>query len=267
MTLVLIWKNQSDIVVIADTLFRANGKPGLEIGPKIFSVPIRLKTFDRESEPQICSDMGFAFAGHTAAGQVTHAIATAGLQNLVGKKGSRPPSVEDVAKFYSRCAAYVVSEMRRHTLSSVYLFEGVVFGWQTDQSVAFSFDVRIDDQGDPICSVEPMDFEKFGLYAIGQGHENVQHYIHCAAAGGHKASPFDALMAVIADVAVPAVGGRIQAAVANSAGVELKPILRVSANGLAQGGFMGADQSLLGAVGDLMPLGNAPIIFTEGSSF
>jgi len=127
--------------------------------------------------------MGFAFAGHTAAGQVTHAIASAGMMNLAGKDASVCPSVADTAAFYSRCAAYVVGEMLRHHESVRFLFEGVVFGWEGEAAVAYSFEIEIEN-AQPVSAVALIDFAKHGLDAIGEGHEKVQGFIDASWANG-----------------------------------------------------------------------------------
>ena len=67
---------------------------------------------------------------------------------------------------------------------------------------------------------------------------------------GKLASPYDALLSVIADKTIPTVGGNIQAAVAGQKGVELKSVLPVDETGMAQGGFMDADMGRLGSVGE-----------------
>ena len=192
MTLVLFWRDNANIVVIADTLFRANGQNALEVGPKIFAVPVRLKAFSSNAPAFICPDMGFAFAGHTAAGQVTHAIASASLANLAGREEAAPPTVADVAHFYGRCAAYVVGEMLRNHESVRFLFEGIIFGWEGDAAIAYSFEVKI-EHGRSFSTVEHVDFAKHGLYAIGQGDEKIQAFIYQSCANGIKASPYDAL--------------------------------------------------------------------------
>ena len=265
MTLVLLWRNGPKLTVVADTLFRANGRDALEVGPKIFPVPVRIRTFGSDAPPNVYPDMGFAFAGHTAAGQVTHALASAGMLNLAGNEGVSPPSVADAAAFYARCASYVVGEMLRHHESAQFLFEGVVFGWEGDAAVAHSFEISIENAR-PISTVEHMDFSKHGLYAMGQGQQKIQAFIDASWAGGVKASPFDALRSVIDDPDVPSVGGGIQGAVADFNGVALKPIIRVDQSGLGRGGFMGAEMNELGLVGELVPLGVEPIIRVEEQS-
>ncbi|MEP4959862.1 MAG: hypothetical protein ABJU19_11180 [Roseobacter sp.] len=207
--------------------------------------------------------MGFAFAGFTSAGQATHAIASAGLQNLAGPVGSACPSVEEVARYYSRCGTYVVDEMRRHFASDKYRFEGVVFGWQSDQAVAYTFELGINSDGNAASHLTHLDFNKHGLYAIGQGHERVQDFIDKSGSTGKQASPYDALLSVIADKTIPTVGGGIQAAVAGRKGVELKSVLLVDETGMAQGGFMGADMGRLGSVGDLTPINIEPVVLAR----
>lgn len=263
MTLILIWKNKSDIIVIADTSFSEKGRPGMQLGPKIFSVPMRATIFGSDSPAQTCSNMGFAFAGFTAAGQFTHAIASAGLQNLVGSEESALPTVEDVAAFYSRCAVIVVNEIRSRYAPADYTFEGVVFGWQSNEAVAYTFDVGIDSECSAVSNITPLDFAEYGMYAIGQGHEKIQEFIEKTAAEGRQASPYDALRSVIKDEEITAVGGDMQAAVAGSEGVELKPVLYVDETGLAEGGFMGVDLSELGTVGDFVPLSMRPVVLTK----
>lgn len=260
MTLVLLWKNGSDVVVIADTLFRSGGRNALEVGPKIFSIPVRIEAYGDHEEPaRHCLDMGFAFAGHTAAGQVTHAIASAGLRNLTGPSGSSAPSVAAVSDYYARCAVQVVGEIRKFFPSDKCLFEGVVFGWENEGAVAYSFEIGVDAEGEATSKSEPMDFKRFGLYGLGQGVAEVQDFIDRSWAAGRKASPYEALEAIIEDEHVPGVGGSIQAATVSVRGVELKPVLWIDNGGLAKGGYMGIDQDRLGTVGDLLPLSMRPV--------
>lgn len=260
MTLVLLWKSGSDMIVIADTLFRSGGRNSLEIGPKIFSIPICIEVYgEKEESPNHCPDMGFAFAGHTAAGQVTHAIASASLRNLSGRTAGAAPSVVAVSNYYARCAAQVVDEIRKHYPSDECRFEGVVFGWENEGAVAHSFETGVDAVGRATSKSEPMDFNRYGLYGLGQGFAEVQNFIDRNWAAGHKASPYEALEAIIEDEGVPSVGGSIQAATASVRGVELKPVLRIDNSGLAKGGYMGIDQGRLGTVGDFMPMNMRPV--------
>ena len=61
---------------------------------------------------------------------------------------------------------------------------------------------------------------------------------------------------------IPGVGGRIQAACASPAGVELKPVLIVSDDGNATGGYMGTELQHLGTVGGFIPLSGTPIVLS-----
>ena len=259
MTMVMFCRTDVGASVIADTLFRANGRAGLEVGPKIFTVPITVRTLG-SGELQRCLDMGFAFAGFTSAGQVTHAIAAAALQNLVGNEPHGIPSVRDVADYYARCAVYVVNEMRRSVASDQFLFEGAVFGWEDEEPIVFTFDVKIGDDAKATAPVEPMDFEKTLLYIIGDGFSHAQQRLWEIWESGTKAKPHQLLAAVIESSDVPSVGGSMQGATITSRGVELKPILWVDETGKATGGYMGANIGQLGDVGGLFPVSDKPIV-------
>lgn len=259
-TLVLYWKTGAEVMVIADTLFHSNGQKALDVGPKLFSVPIKIDTFANIDDlPRRALDMGFAFAGFTAAGQMTHALASAGLQNLVGDQTAGHPSVKDVAAFYARCAVLVVEAMRQFHASDIYLFEGVILGWEGETATAFSFEVTIDANGRATSAVKHSDFNEFGLYAIGRGSEQIQEFIDREFEAGRQASPYDALLAVIEDERVPTVGGSIQAGHISCRGFELKPVLWSDGKGMAEGGFMGFSQYMLGNVGEFTTLGTRPI--------
>jgi hypothetical protein len=259
MTLVLVWQHNDEVVVIADTLFGARGRTALEVGPKIFAIPVRVSCLGSEKPPHACPDFGFAFAGHTASGQVTHALASAGTLNLFANQVEACPAVADVAAYYGRCAAYVVNEMLRFHQTPDYLFEGIVFGYENGGGVVYSLDVKI-ELGVAHTEIVRLDLTKYGLFAIGQGHEKVQNHIDTAWAGGKKSTLYEALQAVIEDDDTHSVGGAIQAAIAQKGGVELKPVLQVDVSGRARGGFMGADSSLLGMVGQFSPMSISPII-------
>lgn len=206
MTLVLLWKSGLDIVVIADTLLRSNARNSLDVGPKIFSIPVRIEAYSEKEEPPLhCLDMGFAFAGHTGAGQVTHAIASAGLRNLTGPSASPAPSVAAVSDYYARCAVEVAGEIRKYYPSDKCEFEGVVFGWEKAGAVAHSFEIGIVNNRATSKS-EQMDFSRYGLYGLGEGVAEVQAFIDQSSAAGPKSSPYEALQAVIDDERVPQVG-------------------------------------------------------------
>lgn len=259
MTMVMFCRTDVGVSIIADTLFRANGRPGLEVGPKIFTVPVTVRTFNSDKFHR-CLDMGFAFAGFTSAGQVTHAIAAAALQNLVGNEPHGIPNVNDVADYYARCAAFVVNEMRRSVASDHFLFEGAVFGWEDEEPIVFTFDVKIGDDAKATAFVERMDFEKTLLYVIGDGFSHAQQRLWEIWECGTKAKPHQLLASVIESSDFPSVGGSMQGATITSRGVELKPILWADGTGLATGGYMGADIGQLGDVGGLFPVSDRPII-------
>lgn len=263
MTLLLIWKDGRDMVVIADTLF--GGVTRVEFGPKIFPIPIRTAAFENDDAPINHLDMGFAFAGHVNPGQFTHIIASTGLLNLLGPKGAPPPTVKEVAEFYARTAERVVGEFRKENGSDAYRFEGLVFGWEGNDSIAYTFDIDIKGRHEVSCKVEVMDFEKFGLYAIGSGHDRIQEMINEYFVTGHRISPYEALQRLIDEGSIRSVGGSQQAAVANDRGVELKVIGTVQNGKLEQIKFMGCDIEELGTIGQFVPTGKAPIILPVGA--
>lgn len=263
MTLILVSKSENDICVVADTMFRGAGRSALEAGPKIFPVPVRIERFGG-SERVSCLDAGFAFAGHSAAGQVTHALAGASLLSLIGPTGSTCPSVQDVARFYARCAVAVVEEMRRHKPTDRFLFEGVIFGWAGDVGRAYSFEVLIDSEGQAVSEAVELDFKKFGMFAFGQGSAEVQAFLDRERGDGPLPTIYDVLTAVIDDDALPGVGGTMQAAIASHLGVELKPIVWLGPDNIGKAvKFMGFDLAALGVIGDLIPINMRPVILTD----
>lgn len=260
MTLVLAWLSNNALCVIADTRLSAGQQVSVDAAPKIYAVPIALHSPTLTDGPLRCAPMGFTFAGHTSAGHMTNALATAGLQALWSQHEPRAPTVEQVAKYFARCAVSVVEEIRSHYPKDLASFEGLVFGWEGLGPLAYSFEVTWELGPKAIAQVQPMDFTKFGMYAIGSGHRIAQAHIYSEWKAGRKATAYSALQAVIADESERSVGGNLQCAITTKHGTELKAVLEVSASGQAFGGFMGFTVSQLGMIGNLIPFGSGPIV-------
>lgn len=260
MTLILVWPSDDALCVIADTRLSAGQTVSVDAAPKIYAVPIVLHSPVLRDGPQRCSPMGFAFAGHTAAGHMTNALATAGLQALWSDEEPKAPKVEQVAEYFARCAITVVEEIRSHYPDDLASFEGLVFGWEDEGHLAYSFEVTWEYGPKATAQVELMDFNKFGMYAIGQGHNIAQAHIYSEWRAGRKATPYSALKSVIDDEGECSVGGSIQCAITTQHGTELKAVLEVTASGQAFGGFMGASGGHLGMIGQLMPFGSGPVV-------
>lgn len=168
MTLVLTWRHENTLTVIADTLFRARSRVSLEIGPKIFLSQVRLSRISHsQAAVEACAPVGFAFAGHTAAGQITQAIASGVLVNLTGGPASPSPTIREIAALYGRCGVHVANQIRRQHPNDDCSFEGVVFGWQVDAPEAYSVTIGIDHSGDAQFKIDLLDFTKYGLYSFG----------------------------------------------------------------------------------------------------
>lgn len=260
MTLVLAWLSNDALCVIADTRLSAGHKVSVDAAPKIYAVPIVLHSPILTDGPLRCAPMGFTFAGHTAAGHMTNALATAGLQALRSEDEPRAPKVEQVANYFARCAVSVVEEIRSHYPADLASFEGLVFGWEGEGPLAYSFEVAWVHGPKAIAQVELMDFTKFGMYAIGKGHRIAQAHIESEWQANRKATAYSALQAVIADEHEPSVGGSLQCAITTQYGTELKAVLEVNEFGQAFGGFMGAGGGHLGMIGDLVPFGSGPVV-------
>lgn len=257
MTLIMFWRNGPDIVVIADTQLSFNSKPTVDSAPKIFAIPIAISA---GAEPKRYPDMGFAFAGHTAAGQMTHALGSAGCRNLVGDLGSAGPSVKDVADYFSRCAVEVGNAILQKFPTGDCAFEGLVFGLEGGQAVAYSFELGKGMDRMMCKAVEKIDFDRCIIHGIGVGLDRVTKFFTDSFDQGVKAHPLDALAAMIADDEYPTIGGRIQAAIVGQYGVELKPVLWIDVDGRGNGGYMGFDQMRLGAVGEFSPLSTGTFV-------
>ena len=98
MTLILVWPSNDALCVKADTRLSAGQRVSIDAAPKIYAVPIVLHSPTLADGPQRCAPMGFTFAGHTAAGHMTNALATAGLQALWSNGKPKAPRVEQVAE-------------------------------------------------------------------------------------------------------------------------------------------------------------------------
>lgn len=260
MTLILVWPSNDALCVIADTRLSAGQRVSVDAAPKIYAVPIVLHSPVLTDGPQRCAPMGFAFAGHTAAGHMTNALATSGLQALWSNGQPKAPHVEQVADYFARCAVTVVEKIRSHYPEDLASFEGLVFGWEGEGHLAYTFEVTWEYGPKAIAQVELMDFNKFGMYAIGQGHHVAQAHIDSEWRAGRRATPYSALKAVIADETEPSVGGSLQCAITTKHGTELKVVLEVEESGQAFGGFMGASGSHLGMIGELAPFGSGPVV-------
>jgi len=260
MTLILAWPSGDNLCVIADTRLSAGQRVSVDAAPKIYAVPLVLHSPSFADGPRRYPAMGFAFAGHTAAGHITNALATAGLQALWSKDAPTPPTVGQVADYFARCAVVMVEEIRAHYPTDLASFEGLVFGWEGDGPLAYTFEITWAEGPTAAANSELMDFAKFGLYAIGQGNRVVQEHIDSEWKAGRKATGYSALQAVIANDSHHSVGGSVQCAITTKHGVELKPVLEVDETGRAAGGFIGAGGSHLGPVGNLSPFGSGPVI-------
>lgn len=260
MTLVLVWPSSDALCVIADTRLNAGQKVSVDAAPKIYAVPIVLHSPTLADGPQRCAPMGFTFAGHTAAGHMTSALATAGLQALWSDGEPKAPKVEQVADYFARCAVTVVEDIRSHYPQDLASFEGLVFGWEDKGHLAYTFEVIWEHGPKAIAQVELMDFDKFGMYAIGKGHHVAQAHIDNEWQAGRKATAYSALKAVIADESERSVGGSLQCAITTKHGTELKAVLEAEESGQAFGGFMGAGGSHLGMIGELAPFGSGPVV-------
>ncbi|MBB4099376.1 hypothetical protein [Sphingomonas kyeonggiensis] len=247
MTLILAWLSGDNLCVIADTRLSAGQRVSVDAAPKIYAVPVVLHSPSFADGPRRDPAMGFAFAGHTAAGHMTNALATAGLQALWSKDTPTPPTVGQ-------------EEIRAHYPTDLATFEGLVFGWEGDGPLAYTFEITWAEGPTAVANAELMDFAKFGLYAIGQGHRVAQEHIDSEWKAGRKATGYSALQAVITNDSHHSVGGSVQCAITTKHGVELKPVLQVDETGRAVGGFMGAGGSHLGPIGDLVPFGSGPVI-------
>lgn len=257
MTLVMALPRNGQLTVVADTRLTGKGKSGVELAPKIYPVPITLYS-PKLAEPRRCPPMGFAYAGHTAAGQMTHSLASAGLQALRSEDLPECPSLRDVADYFTRCAVRVAKEIRSHYPNDDSTFEAFVFGWESGRYAVYSFETRWRD-GEPIADLDKVDFSRFSGYAIGKGHRIAQRYFDAQRDARREASLFDALQAVIDDESEPTVGGNIQAATATANGVELKVVLWAVDAETARGGFMGTNVAELGPIGNLIPIGSGPL--------
>lgn len=260
MTLVLAWLSEDGLCVIADTRLSAGKKVSVDAAPKIYAVPIVLHSPTLAEGPLRCAPMGFTFAGHTAAGHMTNALATAGLQALWSKDLPKAPPVEQVAAYFARCAITVLEEIRSHYPQDLATFEALVFGWEDKGPLVYSFEMTWEYGPKAKVQIELMDFAKFGMYAIGEGHRSAQAHIESEWEAGRNATPYSALQAVIDDETDSSVGGGLQCAITTRYGTELKAVLHVGESGQAFGGFMGAGGTSLGMIGELLPFGSGPVV-------
>lgn len=231
MTLILAWKTVEGIAVIADTRF-GGGRTMSEAGPKLFSVPITLNKWRDghvETEKHRLPAMGFAFAGNTFAGQVTHALATTCLANLITDEFDNGPTVDDVANLYATCSKLVVDERRRWMATDLHCFEFLIFGRSASgHDQAFVGEVYVNADGQADCRIDEIDFGVHSLWLLGDGEKKVREIVEAARGTNAVIRPGEMLQTLIDDPNFPTIDGNQQFAVATPSGVELRPVMRLS---------------------------------------
>ncbi|MGX1786184.1 hypothetical protein ACWIGM_05575 [Bosea sp. NPDC055332] len=270
MTLVVIWKTNKGIGVIADSRFGSEAETVSTAGPKIFATAIVLNR-SRDGSKRRLPSMGFAFAGHTPSGQITNALASTCLQNLAVYEFDDGPTVEDVANLYARCGVLAINNFRKWQARDSWCFEAVVFGRDTPSSAsrAYVLDFKIGGDGNAKCVPEEIDFSVHGLMLLGDGTDQVRDIV-ARAKPNEVVVPSKILQAVIDDPSVPSVGGFQQAALAAVDGVELHPSWSSfwrqtpdelksflgSTERVVEFRLMGFDLSDIGSVGGYSPTAN-----------
>lgn len=257
MTLILAWRTNAGLCVLADTRISGGGEIQTDAGPKIFLTPIVINQWvdgQFETEKANRPTLGFAFAGSTLSAQSTHAIAVTCLQNLVARQPGEHPTVEDVAAFYARCGAQLVDERRSHRAVSGYEFAGVIFGRSAldETCEIFEVSVRIGQDGKAIGEYEKVVLDQTApLYLLGSGQRAGLDLVNEALARGDLVQPGEILRKMVASPDLVDVGGHLQLAVSARDGVSLRPILRGGLNVSFK--VLGLDIATLGHVGQFSP--------------
>lgn len=260
MTLLLLFAQQDEITVLADTLFGTPGDKAAEIGPKIFTVPITVSDLN-DARKEMLPNMGFAFAGNTLSGQFTHALASTCLQNLAALTAKQKPDVKDVARYYGNCAKLIYEERRRHQAHDSFGFEGVVFGYSASAATAQAFYLRasVTPDGDVEAPVHLLQLTPGIPYPIGSGAPVARDAIASLVLRGNTIDPYEFMDWMIWNKAAPTVGGEFQAATAGKAGVELRPVMRLfrSKSGDVDVDFsiMGINIHRVGMIAGCVPVG------------
>ncbi len=261
MTLILVTASETgEIDVVADTLFGTRWQKASEVCPKIFLVPVTLSDLD-ETASKLLPQMGFTFAGNTMTGQFTHALASTCLQNLASPALDSDPDVEDVARFYAKCATEIFEELRRHKATDAFGFTGVIFGYSAVRrhAVAYEFEARVAADGTCEAPVRELYLEHGVPYALGSGAEAAHRGIAYLRQRGVEINPFSLMYHIIEDDSVPSVGGEFQAATADASGVSLRPVMHFlpkPEGGLsADHAVMGINLHRLGLVAGYVPIG------------
>ena len=259
MTLLLVWSEDSQITVIADTLFGAPDGSGSTAGPKIFHLPIRVSDLDDEVFETLPS-MGFAFAGNTVSGQFTQALAATCLQNLAAPNRDNRPSVGDIAQFVANCALRVVEERSRRKALDGYGFDALVFGHSPElgRPQAFHFKVAWNEEARYVAPVGELTFSEDPIHAFGSGARYARQMREDLKRHGHAVHPQDLMDLTIASPDEPTVGGEYQGATAFPSGVELRPVMRSfdrEGRPDVDYGVMGINMHAVGMVAGYIPVG------------
>lgn len=261
MTLVLAWKMRKTVVVIADSHFTSAQGTASEIGPKIFVVPISLTGLVADTTIPL-PHMGFAFAGDSASGQFTHAMATACLSHLCGPVIGERPTVLDVANFYASCATRLVQERRRHLAVDRYTFDGIIFGQRyttgnaSNDAEACHFSVTIDADGQCVSTVTAIDFEAEPVFAIGKGAPRARELLHSISRQSPAKAAVTIMDQIIDGLEEASVGGCVQGAVATGKGAEIRAVLRHGDRIGEYYGIMGLSELKMGIAAGYVPVGS-----------
>ena len=257
MTLILAWRTDQGLCVLADTRISGGGQVQTDAGPKILLAPVVLNHWvdgQLETDKTPLPTLGFAFAGSTLSAQSTHAVAVTCLQNLVARGPGERPSVGDVAAFYARCGAQVVNERRSHQAVSGQEFAAVIFGRSAVGGACEIFEVaiRIDPAGNAVGEHEEIILDHASpLYLLGSGQRAGLALVNEVVARGERVQPGEILRRLMADPDLSDVGGHLQLALSARDGVALRPILRGGASVSFK--VLGLDLGALGSVGAFSP--------------
>ena len=255
MTLVVCWRDNQSLTVVADTKISAEGLVTYtDGGPKIFQVPITAYAIEEEKiRRRTYPSMGFAYAGSTLIAQSVLAMASTCLQNLSGDIDRLGPSMLEVADLFLKCATQYTKEMLFWRPKQYPGFEALIFGFCPKLGDYLVYHLMTTIDGEMVNMRHEGHYAVVGsAFSIGSGVEEFRRIFEDYKVRGEAITAFENFELVLTGCKVPSVGGSRQYATATSQGVDLVPVM-IPVEGEDFGcriEVLGCDVLRLGPVGD-----------------
>jgi hypothetical protein len=250
MTIVVLWYRETlrELWCAADTRISIPAGTATDNGPKILPVPVVCNE-DRGRNSWHAArrvSFGFAYAGSTLTAMSVYAMATACTQNLASRgRGSRLPTVEEVARLFLSVAEHYIRDMssRLGTGARVdqYFFSGMVFGYclVARRYKAFLITPILQEVGFEMTFAE-MSTDAHQIHPMGSGKQAFLDLGDRLANTHPDPGVFTTLGEMVRSEVQLGVGGHLQIGVCNQSGFRLIPILNAGGPaGTATVSFLG----------------------------